>query len=103
MKRVLTIALMILSISFISSCGNTDKKDTSLAGKKSQLEKLKTQKDDLDNKIETLQKEIAKMDTSASEVKPKLVSLSPINTVDFKHYLTLQGSVDDKNISYGVN
>lgn len=100
MKRVLTIALMILSISFISSCGNTDKKDTSLAGKKSQLEKLKTQKDDLDNKIETLQKEIAKMDTSASEVKPKLVSLSPINTVDFKHYLTLQGSVDDKNISY---
>ena len=100
MKRVLTIALMILSISFISSCGNTGKKDSSLAGKKAQLEKLKTQKDDLDSKITALQNDIAKIDTSQSNVKPKLVSLSPINTVDFKHYLTLQGSVDDKNISY---
>ncbi|HEY5461828.1 MAG TPA: efflux RND transporter periplasmic adaptor subunit [Hanamia sp.] len=101
MKKLLTTGMMILLISFISSCGDTGKKDNSLSQKKAQLEKLKTQKDNLDNKISDLQKEIAKIDTSSSaELKPKLVALTPVSPVDFKHYLTLQGSVDSKNISY---
>jgi len=101
MKKLLTTGLMILLISFISSCGDTGKKDNSLSEKKAQLQKLKTEKDNLDNKISDLQKEIAKIDTSSSaELKPKLVALTPVSLVDFKHYLTLQGSVDSKNISY---
>jgi len=64
------------------------------------LEKLQSEKDKLDSKITNLQTDIAKIDTSASDVKPKLVSFTPVNTVDFKHYLMLQGSVDDKNVSY---
>ncbi|MEO8855246.1 MAG: biotin/lipoyl-binding protein, partial [Ginsengibacter sp.] len=100
MKKLLTISMVILFTSFVSSCGDTGKKENELSAKKAQLEKLKSDKDQLDTKIASLQTEIAKIDTSTSNVKPKLVSLSPVNTVDFKHYLTLQGSVDDKNISY---
>ena len=100
MKKLLTISMVILLVSFVSSCGDTGKKDNTLSEKKAQLKKLTAEKDDLDNKIADLQKDISKIDTSASDVKPKLVSLSAINTIDFKHYLTLQGSVDDKNVSY---
>lgn len=101
MKKLLTISLVILFISFVSSCGDTGKKDSNLSDKKAQLDKLKTEKDKLDNKIADLQKEIAKIDTSSAlALKPKLVALSTVTPVDFKHYLILQGSVDSKNISY---
>ena len=98
MKKLVTTGLIILLVSFISSCG--DKGKNSLSAKKAQLEKLQGEKDKLDSKITNLQTEIAKIDTGASDVKLKLVSFSPVKTVDFKHYLTLQGSVDDKNVSY---
>ena len=98
MKKLVTTGLMILLVSIISSCG--DNEGSSLSAKKAQLEKLQTEKDKLDSKITNLQTEIAKIDTSASDVKPKLVSFSPVKTVDFKHYLMLQGKVDDKNVSY---
>ncbi len=100
MKKLVTTGLMILLVSFISSCGDTGKKDNSLSAKKAQLEKLKIEKDKLDSKIADLQKEVASIDTTTSAVQPKLVALTPVNKIDFKHYLTLQGSVDDKNISY---
>jgi RND family efflux transporter MFP subunit len=101
MKKLITTGIVILLISFISSCGDTGKKDNTLSDKKAQLEKLKKQKEKLDGKIVDLEKEIAKMDTSSAMlIQPKLVALSPVNPVDFKHYLTLQGSVDSKNISY---
>ena len=100
MKKLLSISMAILLISFVSSCGDTSKKGNSLADKQAQLTKLKSEQEALDSKIADLEKDIAKIDTSASDVKPKLVSLSAVNTVDFKHYLTLQGSVDDKNVSY---
>ena len=100
MKKLLSISMVILLVSFVSSCGDTSKKGNSLADKQAQLTKLKSEQEALDSKIADLEKDIAKIDTSASDVKPKLVSLSAVNTVDFKHYLTLQGSVDDKNVSY---
>jgi len=100
MKKLLTISTAILLALFVSSCGDTSKKGDTLADKKAQLENLKAQKDKLDGNITDLEKDIAKIDTSASAVKPKLVAFTPVNTVDFKHYLTLQGSVDDKNVSY---
>ena len=99
MKKLIPIFLMILLVAFISSCGDTNK--NSLKDKKAQLEKLKADKEKLDNKIADLQKDIAKTDTgTVVAVKPKLVALTTIQTGDFKHYLELQGSVDAKNISY---
>ena len=53
------------------------------------------------NRSLNLEKDIAKLDTSAGiQQKPKLVSLLLLQKQDFKHYLDLQGEVDAKNISY---
>jgi hypothetical protein len=101
MKKITTIGLSMLLISFISSCTNSSGKDAQLKDKKAQLEKLKSEQASIDSKIESLQKEIAVLDTgSAIIANPKLVALSTVQKGDFKHYLELQGNVDSKNISY---
>jgi membrane fusion protein, multidrug efflux system len=101
MQKITRLSLMILFIAVASSCGDTSKKEGSLADKKADLEKLKTDRGKLDEKIAALEKDIAKLDTSLSaQQKPKLVALATIANSEFKHYIQLQGSVDNKNISY---
>src|SRR6266700_3043036 len=103
MQKITRLSLMILLMAVASSCGDTSKKegDGSLNDKKADLEKLKTDKSKLDEKISALEKDIAKLDTSAgAQQKPKLVSITPIANKEFKHYLLLQGTVDNKSISY---
>lgn len=101
MKKIATIGLVILSVSFISSCVNSNSKEAELKDKKAQLEKLKTQKESIDTKIADLQKQISILDTGSTiGAKPKLVALQTVQKGDFKHYLELQGSVDSKNVSY---
>jgi membrane fusion protein, multidrug efflux system len=101
MQKITRLGLAIFFLAIASSCGNTNKKDDALKAKKADLEKLKTDKDKLDEKIGSLEKEIAKLDTSSvlKEV-PKLVAIAPVKLQDFKHYLDLQGTVDSKSISY---
>src|SRR5437868_9956511 len=103
MQKITRLGVMIIFLGLASSCGNTSKKEKegALNDKKAELEKLKTEKAKLDEKIGDLQKDIAKLDTSAAvQEKPKLVSLAPVVLQDFKHYLDLQGKVDAQNISY---
>lgn len=103
MKKLKNIGLLLLFVAMASSCGNTGKKekDGALGDKKVELQKLKTEKDKLDQKITALEQDIAKTDTSgAIAQKAKLVSLTAIKKQDFKHYLDLQGKVDAQNISY---
>jgi len=95
--------LIILFMAIASSCGNIGKKEKNgaLGDKKVELQKLKTEKEKLDEKIIALEKDISKIDTGAAiEQKAKLVSLTPITKENFKHYLDLQGKVDAQNISY---
>lgn len=103
MKKIIKISLIVLFTAFTFSCGNTGKKekDGTLNDKKAELQKLKLDKEKLDGQIVNLEKDIAKLDTSAGiQQKPKLVSLLSVAKADFKHYLDLQGQVDSKNISY---
>ena len=101
MKKLIKISLICLLTAFASSCGDTGKKDGTLADRKAELQKLKTEKEKLDQKILTLETDIAKSDTSAAlKEKAKLVALTPVKIEDFKHYLDLQGQVDAQNISY---
>jgi len=103
MQKITRLSLMIIFMAVASSCGDTSKKEGegSLNDKKAALEKLKTDRSKLDEKISALEKGIAKLDTSAgAQQKPKLVSLTPITNQEFKHYLSLQGTVDNKSVSY---
>ena len=92
---------MIIFMAVASSCGDTSKKEGGLSDKKASLEKLKKDKSDLDDKIAALEKDIAKLDTSAAKKEDaKLVAITPVTLQDFKHYLDLQGIVDSRSISY---
>jgi RND family efflux transporter MFP subunit len=87
---------------FAIACGNA-KKDVSseVTDKKVKLEKLKKEQTDLGQEIKTLETEIAKLDPNAAkEENAKLVSLAPIETGSFEHFIELQGRVDAQNISY---
>jgi membrane fusion protein, multidrug efflux system len=101
MQKITRLSLMILFITVASSCGDTSKKEGSLNDKKAELEKLKTNKAKLDEQITALEKDIAKLDTSAAAKQDaKLVAISLVTLQDFKHYLDLQGIVDSRSISY---
>lgn len=100
MKQLITLSSIALLL--LTSCGDGKKvSDAALNDKKAELEKLKSQKDQLDNSISKLEKEILKLDTSgAASQKTKLVAIQPIAIGEFSHYIELQGRVDAENVSY---
>jgi membrane fusion protein, multidrug efflux system len=102
MKNFLKAISTVMLIFLVSACSNEGgKQEGSLAGKKTQLEKLKKDQADIADKIAKLQDEIAKLDTSAANAeKPKLVTLSTIEADTFAHYIDLQGKIDANNVSY---
>lgn len=95
MYRLSAFALVLV----LAACGETSK-DKVLEKKKKELADLKAQQKELSTKIDSLQAEVVRMDPSAREEKPKLVSLSPVSTTNFTHYIDLKGSIDAQNIAY---
>lgn len=95
MKKYLTISLGLL----LAACTGGEEKD--LAAKKQQLADYKTKAKELLVKIEQLQKEIAKLDTTVKiEQKSKLITVDTLRKQEFKHYIEVQGNVDAaENIS----
>src|SRR5215208_820562 len=93
----------LLLVGFLAaSCGN-GKKDNAgaLNDKKQELVKLKKEQTDLAKKIADLEADIAKLDTSAAKMaNAKLVSLTPLTTQSFVHYIDLQGKIESDNISF---
>lgn len=101
MKDVLKIASAVALTFVLSSCGSGSKDEKgSLGDKKAQLEKLKSDKEKLDGQIKTLEDEIAKVDTSATLNKGKLVVATTVDQKTFDHYIDLQGHIDADNVSY---
>jgi membrane fusion protein, multidrug efflux system len=99
MKRNL-IGLIVLAV-FAASCGNT-KKDAegTLNDKKAELQKLKTEQKKVNDQIAKLEADIKKADPTAIATSAKLVTVMPLSTQNFAHYVELQGRVDAQNISY---
>ncbi len=96
------IVISAAALVLFSSCGDSKKNSNSnLNDKKVTLEKLKNEKDKLDEKITSLQTEIDKLDTSAAATqKTKLVSVQTLASADFTHYIELQGHVEAENVSF---
>lgn len=102
MHRIVKIIFISTALFVAQSCGESKKEnDAALNEKKAKLEKLKADQTKLSDQITSLEKDIAKIDTSAgAQEKPKLVSLETIASADFAHYIELQGKIDAENISY---
>jgi RND family efflux transporter MFP subunit len=93
--------LLLLAL-VVASCGSSKKEtDGDLNDKKAQLQDLKQEQRELTAKIDLLEKEIGKLDTSSTAAgKPKLVALERLGTGGFQHFVDLQGKIDATNISY---
>jgi membrane fusion protein, multidrug efflux system len=102
MGKGFTTAFVALAALVLASCGSSKKEgDATLNDKKVQLEKLKAEKNKSDAAIRQLEEELQKLDTTAAKaVNLKLVSVAPVTTQNFEHYIDLQGKVDADNISY---
>lgn len=83
----------------LSSCNGGGEK-AGISDKKKKLAEYKTELKDLTGKIETLEKEIAKLDTSFHiQQKTKLIQVEDLKKQDFNHYIEVQGNVDaEENI-----
>jgi membrane fusion protein, multidrug efflux system len=100
MKKMANIGIAAMII-FLASCGASTPKadDSSLSGKKAQLEQLKEQQTKLNSDIQKLEDDIAKIDTSATKTeKTKLVAIDTLTAGSFTHYIDLQGRIDALNI-----
>jgi len=102
MKKITQISIAIFATALIASCGSSSKDDKAgVNDKKAALEKLKSDKAKNEAEIARLQAELEKVDSAtANAAKIKLVSVAPVTTQDFKHYIDLMGKVDADNISY---
>lgn len=85
------------------SCGDAEKKNSADA-KKKQLADYKIQLKEITGKIETLEKEIAKLDTAFHvQQKTKLITVEQLKKQDFKHYIEVQGNVDAEENVIALN
>ena len=98
MQPIIKLLLVIVCAISLGSCGNDEKRI--LTKKKEKLETLKKEQTDIAQQITKLETEIAKLDPSAKEDRPKLVLLDTLQAISFTHYIDLQGKVDAENISY---
>lgn len=98
MKKYL-IGFVLLSF-VAASCGSSRKEEAgNLTDKKVKLQELKTKQTKIVEQIASLEKEIASLDPTAA-AKPKLVTVSPVDTGNFQHFIDLQGRLDAQDISY---
>jgi RND family efflux transporter MFP subunit len=89
-----------LSLSFIAFIIISCSPGSGLEKKKAQLAEYQAEHDALKIKIADLEKEIARLDTSAEIRKPKLVTLTMVNAGVFNHYIDVQGTIDsEENIA----
>jgi RND family efflux transporter MFP subunit len=92
------LPFILFTVLVLTAC--TENNKNVVEEKKKQLADFKTQAKELNTKIDALEKEIAKLDTSFHVTqKTKLVQVEDMKKETFKHYIEVQGNVDaEENI-----
>lgn len=99
MQSIKQLFFVAFTATILMSCGGS--KNNTLAEKKSELEKLQAEHATITDKMNALQLEIAKLDSSSKDNSlAKLVGVSPVTVQTFAHYIDLQGSITSDNVSY---
>ncbi|MBD2702676.1 efflux RND transporter periplasmic adaptor subunit [Spirosoma sp. BT702] len=97
MKAYYAIAL----VSLLAACSGEKKQNggqADVAAKREELATLKSQQADLNIKIKALEAEVAKLDPKKQEeARVKDVTVAPLTSGTFKHFVELQGTIDAKN------
>jgi RND family efflux transporter MFP subunit len=84
-KSIIFLLLVVLAV----ACGKS-------SDKKSELQKLKKQQDELMLKIKALETELAVNDTT-SKIKTTSVAVTEAKPEEFNHYIEVQGKVDGQD------
>jgi RND family efflux transporter MFP subunit len=100
MKQIIGIITVTTGMFLFFSCGKGDSSSSKLDAKKKELEALKKQQSSLNAAINTLEEEIAALDTASEVTKGKLVGTASVTVEDFTHYIDLQGQIDADQVSY---
>ena len=100
MYKLTPVFLIIMAVAVACGSGATENK-TETDAKKKELLKLKEEQAKMNEKIRVMEEDIAKSDTSAAaNANAKLVSITPIASDRFTHFIDLQGRVDAENIAF---
>jgi len=92
--------LLVIGV-IAASCGSGKKEsDSIVTDKKVELQKLKAEQKKLNESIAKLESEISKAEPGTATSSAKLVTVLPLGTQNFTHYIELQGKVDAENIAY---
>jgi len=98
--KINTYGLLMIG-AIAASCGSGKKEnDSVVTDKKVELQKLKTEQKKLNESIAKLESEIGKAEPGTATSSAKLVTVMPLSTQNFMHYIELQGKVDAENIAY---
>lgn len=103
MQNLFKAAAVITALVLLAACGaKTSKNDENKAvtEKKAQLEKLKGQQKEINDKVAALEEELIRLDPSMKKENMKLVAVTALEPGGFTHYIDLQGRVDANNIAY---
>jgi membrane fusion protein (multidrug efflux system) len=96
LKKAMRSYYAIILTGLLMACGG--EKKTDLQGKREELAELKSQQAELNTKIKTLESEVTKLDPKKAETaRVKDVTVSPVSSSTFRHYVELQGTIDAKN------
>jgi RND family efflux transporter MFP subunit len=98
MQKILTV-VVIAAATLMTAC--SQKYPNTLEGKKKELADLKSRQDDMNKRIDSLEAQISRLDTSSKVAKKaKLVAITAVANASFTHYIDLQGNVDAENMSW---